>query len=151
MLYSYSVRSGIAVQVVVLSQVLACDATLGYEDYCNVQVLKFNSTPVRNLGHLIQLVANCTEHYMRFDLAYKVCTSLCTCAFAMTTMQQYPQSMYSGDVYTVHDQARSQAFLCVHKATVCAMKLMSLYKGVSYNSNSNIQSCPGGLCLNMQW
>ena len=65
-------RSGNAVQVVVLSQVLACDATLGYEDYCNVQVLEFNSTPVRNLRHLIQLVANCPDHYMRFDLAYKV-------------------------------------------------------------------------------
>lgn len=61
------------VQVVILSQVLACDATLGYEDYCNVQVLKFNSTPVRNLRHLTELVADCTEEYMRFDLAYKVC------------------------------------------------------------------------------
>lgn len=63
-------------QVVVLSQVLACDATLGYEDYCNVQVLKFNSTPVRNLRHLIQLVANCPDHYMRFDLAYKEVVTL---------------------------------------------------------------------------
>ena len=68
-----------AVQVVVLSQVLACDATLGYEDYCNVQVLKFNGTPVRNLRHLIALVSDCTEEYMRFDLAYKVshCGSPC--------------------------------------------------------------------------
>lgn len=63
-------------QVVVLSQVLACDATLGYEDYCNVQVLEFNSTPVRNLRHLIQLVANCPDHYMRFDLAYKEVVTL---------------------------------------------------------------------------
>ena len=29
-------------QVVILSQVLACDATLGYEDLFNTQVLKFN-------------------------------------------------------------------------------------------------------------
>lgn len=70
-------RSGNAVQVVVLSQVLACNATLGYEDYCNVQVLKFNGTPVRNLRHLIQLVASCPDHYMRFDLAYKVWGFLC--------------------------------------------------------------------------
>lgn len=59
-------------QVVVLSQVLACDATLGYEDYCNVQLLKFNGTAVNNLRHLIQLVEDCTESYMRFDLAYQV-------------------------------------------------------------------------------
>ncbi|KAL0022757.1 hypothetical protein WJX77_012242 [Trebouxia sp. C0004] len=65
-------------QVVVLSQVLACDATLGYEDYCNVQVLKFNSTPVRNLRHLIQLVATCPDPYMRFDLAYKEVVTLQT-------------------------------------------------------------------------
>lgn len=59
-------------QVVILSQVLACEATLGYEDYCNVQVLKFNGTPVRNLRHLTELVSECQEKYMRFDLAYRV-------------------------------------------------------------------------------
>ena len=60
------------VQVVILSQVLACDTTLGYEDYCNVQLLKFNGTPVNNLRHLTELVEDCTETYMRFDLAYQV-------------------------------------------------------------------------------
>ena len=60
------------VQVVILSQVLACDTTLGYEDYCNVQLLKFNGTPVNNLRHLTELVKDCTETYMRFDLAYQV-------------------------------------------------------------------------------
>ena len=59
-------------QVVILSQVLACEATLGYEDYCNVQLLKFNGTPVNNLRHLTELVEACTETYMRFDLAYQV-------------------------------------------------------------------------------
>lgn len=58
--------------MVVLSQVLACEATLGYEDYCNIQVLKFNGTPVRNLRHLTELVSDCKEKYMRFDLAYRV-------------------------------------------------------------------------------
>ena len=29
----------------ILSQVLACDATLGYEDLFNTQVLKFNGAP----------------------------------------------------------------------------------------------------------
>ncbi len=59
-------------QVVILSQVLACDATLGYEDLFNTQVLKFNGTPVRNLKHLAQLTSACTDPFMRFDLEYNV-------------------------------------------------------------------------------
>ncbi|KAG2497712.1 hypothetical protein HYH03_004449 [Edaphochlamys debaryana] len=43
-------------EVVVLSQVLACDATLGYEDIYNVQLLRFNGSPVRNLKQLSTLV-----------------------------------------------------------------------------------------------
>ncbi|KXZ44654.1 hypothetical protein GPECTOR_64g148 [Gonium pectorale] len=43
-------------EVVVLSQVLACDATLGYEDVYNVQLLRFNGAPVRNLVQLAGLV-----------------------------------------------------------------------------------------------
>ncbi|GIM06582.1 hypothetical protein Vretimale_10808 [Volvox reticuliferus] len=39
-------------EVVVLSQVLACDATLGYEDVYNVQLLQFNGQPVNNLAQL---------------------------------------------------------------------------------------------------
>lgn len=57
-------------QVVVLSQVLASDAALGYEDICNVQVLKFNDVPILNLLHLASLVKACEEQYMRFDLEY---------------------------------------------------------------------------------
>ena len=104
---------GVRTQVVILSQVLACDATLGYEDLFNTQVLKFNGepllclslnealgsysvplegfpeqitllmllnsfflgdagAPVRNLRHLTQLTAACTEPFMRFDLDYNV-------------------------------------------------------------------------------
>ncbi|KAL6759814.1 serine protease [Haematococcus lacustris] len=57
-------------EVVVLSQVLACSATLGYEDVYNVQLLKFNGEPVRNLRHLAELVVGCTQPFMRFDLDY---------------------------------------------------------------------------------
>lgn len=71
------VLSNACVQVVILSQVLACDATLGYEDYCNVQLLMFNGFPVKNLRHLIELVSDCADEYMRFDLAYKVRLRLC--------------------------------------------------------------------------
>eukprot|EP00879_Flechtneria_rotunda_P023379 GHRR01024729.1.p1 GENE.GHRR01024729.1~~GHRR01024729.1.p1 ORF type:complete len:243 (+),score=69.46 GHRR01024729.1:202-930(+) len=57
-------------QVVVLGQVLADEATLGYEDICNVQVVLFNGTPVLNLQHLAQLVTSCQEDHLRFDLEY---------------------------------------------------------------------------------
>ncbi|GBF92582.1 protease Do-like [Raphidocelis subcapitata] len=58
-------------EVVVLSQVLAADSTLGYEDVLNVQVLSFNGTRVHNLRHLAQLVTACTDPYLRFDCEYR--------------------------------------------------------------------------------
>ena len=64
-----------ALQVVVLSQVLADETTLGYEDQCNLRLLKFNQQPVRNLRHLADMVYHCKEGYMRFDLEY-VCPAL---------------------------------------------------------------------------
>eukprot|EP00775_Hariotina_reticulata_P011314 gene11314-11464_t len=42
-------------QVVVLGQVLADEATLGYEDFTNVQLLRFNGTKVLNLQHLAEM------------------------------------------------------------------------------------------------
>lgn len=59
-------------EVVVVSQVLACDATLGYEDSFNVQVLGFNGEPVRNLRHLAMMVLACKEPFLSFELEYKV-------------------------------------------------------------------------------
>ncbi|KAK9813853.1 hypothetical protein WJX73_001994 [Symbiochloris irregularis] len=61
-------RSHADEQVVVLSQVLACDATLGYEDLYDLQLQSFNGTAVRNLRHLAGLVRQCEEPHMRFDL-----------------------------------------------------------------------------------
>lgn len=58
-------------QVVLLSQVLACDATLGYNDHFNSQVYKFNGIPVHNLRHLALLTSQCKERFMRFDLDYE--------------------------------------------------------------------------------
>ncbi|EFN57946.1 hypothetical protein CHLNCDRAFT_34342 [Chlorella variabilis] len=57
-------------EVVVISQVLACNATLGYEEVFNTQVHKFNGTPVRNLKHLTEMVLTCKEQHMRFDVDY---------------------------------------------------------------------------------
>lgn len=36
-----------------------------------LQVHQFNGTPVRNLNHLVEMVVQCKEHYMRFDLDYE--------------------------------------------------------------------------------
>ncbi|KAK9820002.1 hypothetical protein WJX72_005011 [[Myrmecia] bisecta] len=58
-------------QVVILSQVLACDATLGYEDLFNVHIRKFNGMPIKNLRHLAQLVIDCKDKWMRFDMDYE--------------------------------------------------------------------------------
>ena len=60
-------------QVVVLAQVLACDATLGYDDLYNVRLRAFNGTPVRNLAHLAALVEAAVAvggGFLRWDLEY---------------------------------------------------------------------------------
>jgi hypothetical protein len=57
-------------QVVLVSQILACEATLGYEDGYNAQVKSFNGTPVRNLRHLLTMILSCTETFMTFELEY---------------------------------------------------------------------------------
>jgi S1-C subfamily serine protease len=57
-------------EVVLVSQILACDATLGYEDGYNAQVKAFNGTPIRNLKHLVSLVLDCKDPFMTFELEY---------------------------------------------------------------------------------
>lgn len=55
---------------------LADETTLGYEDQCNLRLLKFNQQPVRNLRHLADMVYHCKEAYMRFDLECVFCPVL---------------------------------------------------------------------------
>ena len=57
-------------QVVVLSSVLANarTVTLGYEDIVNTEVISFNGTKIDSLFMLAQLLEECKEKYMRFDL-----------------------------------------------------------------------------------
>ncbi|WIA13005.1 hypothetical protein OEZ85_006615 [Tetradesmus obliquus] len=57
-------------EVVVVGQVLADEATLGYEDVSNMRVLAFNGTPVLNLQHLAEMVTACQEPHLRFDCEY---------------------------------------------------------------------------------
>lgn len=58
-------------QVVVLSNILACSATMGYESTLGIKdspVTAFNGTRINNLAQLALLVMNNTEDFLRFDL-----------------------------------------------------------------------------------
>ena len=74
--------------VVVVSQVLACDATIGYEDWSNVQVHSFNGTPVRNLQHLTEMVLEALvnkEPYLRFEVGQDVSAACNTLSCMMSS------------------------------------------------------------------
>lgn len=58
-------------QLVVLSNVLASAATMGYDATVGIRdsaVVAFNGTPVTNLVHLSRMVVDCDEEFMRFDI-----------------------------------------------------------------------------------
>jgi len=55
--------------VVVLAQVLAHRANLGYENYFDLHLLKFNGVEVRSLRHLQGLVDKRTGPFMIFEFA----------------------------------------------------------------------------------
>ncbi|KAG2483061.1 hypothetical protein HYH03_018044 [Edaphochlamys debaryana] len=57
-------------QVVVLSQVLASDVNLGYEEISNTQVVSLNGQPIANLADLVARVDACGEHFLSFELEY---------------------------------------------------------------------------------
>lgn len=54
-------------QIVILSQVLANEANIGYEDMGNEQVLKLNGTRIKNIHHLAHLVDSCNDKYLVFE------------------------------------------------------------------------------------
>ncbi|KAJ3700597.1 hypothetical protein LUZ61_004302 [Rhynchospora tenuis] len=58
-------------QLVVVSQVLVADINIGYEDIVNTQVISFNGKPVKNLKSLVQMVEECKEEFLKFDLEYQ--------------------------------------------------------------------------------
>ncbi|THU43773.1 hypothetical protein C4D60_Mb02t00310 [Musa balbisiana] len=58
-------------QLVVISQVLVADVNIGYEDIVNTQVMAFNGKPVKNLRTLANMVENCSEEFLKFDLEYQ--------------------------------------------------------------------------------
>ncbi|KAK9057270.1 hypothetical protein SSX86_022105 [Deinandra increscens subsp. villosa] len=54
-------------QIVILSQVLANEVNIGYEDMSNEQVLKFNGTRIKNIHHLAHLIDSCNDRYLVFE------------------------------------------------------------------------------------
>lgn len=54
-------------QIVILSQVLANEVNIGYEDMSNQQVLKLNGTRIKNIHHLAHLVDSCKDKYLVFE------------------------------------------------------------------------------------
>ncbi|KAK1558508.1 hypothetical protein Q3G72_003163 [Acer saccharum] len=74
-------------QIVILSQVLANELNIGYEDMGNQQVLKFNGTRIKNIHHLAHLVDSCKDKYLVFEfednyfavLERETATSASTC------------------------------------------------------------------------
>ncbi|KAL5561572.1 hypothetical protein UlMin_031319 [Ulmus minor] len=63
----YSLARFNSEQMVILSQVLANDVNIGYEDMNNQQVLKLNGTRIKNIHHLAHLVDSCKDRYLVFE------------------------------------------------------------------------------------
>ncbi|CAL0316187.1 unnamed protein product [Lupinus luteus] len=63
----YSLAKFEGEQIVILSQVLANEVNIGYEDMNNLQVLKFNGTRIKNIQHLAHLVDSCKDRYLCFE------------------------------------------------------------------------------------
>ena len=64
--------------VVVVSQVLAADINIGYEEIVNTMVKGFNGKPVNNLKQLAKMVEACKEEYLRFELDHEILVVLKT-------------------------------------------------------------------------
>ncbi|KAF5479554.1 hypothetical protein F2P56_000364 [Juglans regia] len=73
-------------QLVVVSQVLAADINIGYENIVNTQVLAFNGKPVKNLKSLVSMVEGCDDDYMKFELEYQQLVVLRTKTAKSTTL-----------------------------------------------------------------
>lgn len=55
-------------EIVILSQILAADINVTYQQYVPNVVTHFNRVPIKNLRHLMEMVDANPEPYLRFDL-----------------------------------------------------------------------------------
>lgn len=54
-------------EIVILSQVLASEVNIGYEDMGSQQVLKLNGIQIKNIRHLAHLIDSCKDKYLVFE------------------------------------------------------------------------------------
>ncbi|XP_058184885.1 protease Do-like 9 isoform X1 [Rhododendron vialii] len=69
--FLHAMAQSVDEQLVVVSQVLAANINVGYEEIVNTQVLAFNGKPVKNLKSLASMVESCDEEFLKFDLEYQ--------------------------------------------------------------------------------
>lgn len=74
-------------QIVILSQILASEVNIGYENMSNQQVLKFNGVRVKNIRHLAHLVDSCNNKYLIFEFEDKLLVVLERQAASLKTPQ----------------------------------------------------------------
>lgn len=74
-------------QVVVLSQVLAAEVNIGYEELLNTQVVALNDQKIYNMQDLVKAVDGCTEPYLHFDLDYNQKVVLSTATAKQATKE----------------------------------------------------------------
>jgi S1-C subfamily serine protease len=65
---TYARREFSGHQIVVLTDVLADVITQGLTSLSNRRLLSFNGQEIRNLKHLIDMVDNCSDEWLQFDL-----------------------------------------------------------------------------------
>ncbi|KAI8533761.1 hypothetical protein RHMOL_Rhmol10G0034100 [Rhododendron molle] len=69
--FLHAMAQSVDEQLVIVSQVLAANINVGYEEIVNTQVLAFNGKPVKNLKSLASMVESCDEEFQKFDLEYQ--------------------------------------------------------------------------------
>jgi len=78
-------------ELVVLTQVLANDLTVGYEDLENVLLLSINGSGVRNLRHVMEIIDGCDSEYLRFSFLTNLVLVLKTADIKKATAEALEQ------------------------------------------------------------
>ena len=62
----YGMKKNETQEIVVLSQVLAADVNVGYEDFSSMQVMKANGHAINNLAELVHIIDSSTDRFLRW-------------------------------------------------------------------------------------
>lgn len=62
----YGMKENDTQEIVVLSQVLAADVNVGYEEFSSMQVMKANGHKINNLADMVRIVDTCQEKFLRY-------------------------------------------------------------------------------------